>query len=304
MAKSQNLSTGPTSEEGKAISCQNSTKHGLTSVKLNTPEEQSLYDAMVVSLTEELNPQGMTEVNLVSDMAMIRIRLNRFDRAENALFFIEQDQKATPNELLHAMGIADYGLRSEISQKIESNANYLDEIDPKEKVWCHKLLNELDTKRPMPVDMQEEIRNHIFDECKLHNTSPEDILEFYASFRWRLEATPQIAKYDMPETDKDVEDANNFVEQELNKLLAHNLKSYLENKSSFHKKLADKQALLESVKEKLTIYTDALVPNQKELDRLYHYKTTLERQQSAKLSRLIQLQEFKLRKNSMKAINK
>ena len=98
MAKSHNLSTGPTSEEGKAISCQNSTKHGLTSVKLNTAEEQPLYDAMVASLTEELNPQGMTEVNLVSDMAMIRIRLNRFDRAENALFFIEQDQKATPNK--------------------------------------------------------------------------------------------------------------------------------------------------------------------------------------------------------------
>ena len=92
ITKSHNLSTGPTSEEGIAISCQNSTKHGLTSVKLNTAEEQSLYDAMVVSLTEELNPQGMTEVNLVSDMAMIRIRLNRFDRAENALFFIEQDQ--------------------------------------------------------------------------------------------------------------------------------------------------------------------------------------------------------------------
>jgi len=115
MTKSQNLSTGPTSEEGKAISCQNSTKHGLTSVKLNTQEEQSLYDAMVASLTEELNPQGMTEENLVSDMAMIRIRLNRFDRTENALFFIEQDQKATP-KLLHAMGIDDYGLRSEISQ--------------------------------------------------------------------------------------------------------------------------------------------------------------------------------------------
>ena len=170
-------------------------------------------------------------------------------------------------------------------------------------MWCHKLLNELDTKRPMPVDMQEEIRNHIFDECKLHNTSPEDILEFYGRFRWGLEATPQIAKYDIPETDKDVEETNIFVEQELNKLVAYNLKSYLENKSSFYKKLADKQALLESVKEKLTIYADALIPNQKELDRLYRYKTTLERQQSAKLSQLIQLQEIKLRKNSMKAIN-
>jgi len=75
MTKSQNLSTGPTSEEGKAISCQNSTKHGLTSVKLNTSEEQSLYDEMVTSLNEELNPQGMTEENLVSDMAMIRSAL-------------------------------------------------------------------------------------------------------------------------------------------------------------------------------------------------------------------------------------
>ena len=298
MAKSQNLSTGPTNEEGKAISCQNSTKHGLTSVKLNTPEEQSLYDAMVDSLNEEYNPQGLTEDILVSDIAMIRIRLNRFDRAENALFFIEQDQKATPNELLHAMGIDDYGLRSEISQKIEPNTNYLDEINPKEKAWCQKLLNALDTKRPMSIDIQEEIRSHILNECKLHNTSPEDILEFYGRFRWGLEATPQIPRYDKPETDKDVEDTNIFVEKELNKLVAYNLKRYLENKSSYYEKLAEKQALLESVKEKLSIYADALVPNQKELDRLYRYKTTLERQQSAKLSQLIQLQEIKLRKTA------
>jgi len=51
------------------------------------------------------------------------------------------------------MGIDDYGLRSEIAQKIKSNTNYLDEINPKEKAWCQKLLNELDTKRPMPVDL-------------------------------------------------------------------------------------------------------------------------------------------------------
>ena len=248
MAKSQNLSTGPTSEEGKAISCQNSTKHGLTSVKLNTTEEQSFYDAMVASLTEELNPQGMTEENLVSDMAMIRIRLNRFDRAENALFFIEQDKKGTPDGLLYVIGINDNGLRREMIKKIEGNTNYLDEINPKEKAWCQQLLNELDTKRPMPGDVQEEIRSHILDECKLHNTSPEDILEFYARFRWRLKATPQIPSYDLPETDKDAEETSIFVEQELNKLVAHNLKSYLENKSSYYEKLAEKQALLESVK--------------------------------------------------------
>ena len=45
----------------------------------------------------------MTKVNLVSDMAMIRIRLNWFDRAENALFFIEQDKiKQTDGYILRS----------------------------------------------------------------------------------------------------------------------------------------------------------------------------------------------------------
>ena len=60
---------------------------------------------MVASLTEEHNPKGLTEEILVSDIAMIRIRLNRFDMAENALFFIEQDQQASPDRLLNKIGI-------------------------------------------------------------------------------------------------------------------------------------------------------------------------------------------------------
>jgi len=70
---------------------------------LNTSEEQSLYDAMVASLTEELNPKGMTEENLVSDMAMIRIRLllqlgykNMRRRSEICAFMFE-DVKTLPN---------------------------------------------------------------------------------------------------------------------------------------------------------------------------------------------------------------
>ena len=61
MPDPQSLSTGPTSEEGKAVSSQNSTKHGLTSVKLNTPEEQTLYEAMVEMFTEDHNPKGDDE---------------------------------------------------------------------------------------------------------------------------------------------------------------------------------------------------------------------------------------------------
>ena len=66
---------------------------------------------MVALLTEELKPQEMTEVNLVSYMAMIRIRLNRFDRAENALLFIEQDKiKQTDGYILRSFK-CDLGVR-------------------------------------------------------------------------------------------------------------------------------------------------------------------------------------------------
>ena len=304
MAKSQNLSTGPTSEEGKAISCQNSTKHGLTSVKLNTAEEQFFYETMVELFTEEHNPQGLTEKILVSDLAMIRIRLNRFDKAENALFFIEQDKQATPEKLLYNMGISDYGLRSELIKKIENNTNYLGESDPKEEAWCKKLLSELDSKVPMPQATQDEIRKKIHDECKLHNTSPEDILEFYGRFRWGLEATPKIPSYDLPESENDAEETNAFVTKELNKITSYHLKSYLENKYAYFEKCIEKQKLLKTIKDKLNIYADAVLPNQKELDRLYRYKTTLERQYSAKLSQLIQLQEIKLNKHEAKVVNK
>jgi hypothetical protein len=43
---------------------------------------------MVASLTEEHNPNGLTEGILVSDMATMRIRLNRFDRAGKTLTVI------------------------------------------------------------------------------------------------------------------------------------------------------------------------------------------------------------------------
>ena len=304
MAKSQSLSTGPTSEEGKAVSRLNSTKHGLTSVKLNTAEEQTLYETMVELFTEEHNPQGLTEKTLVNDLAMIRIRLNRFDKAENALFFIEQDKQATPEKLLYAIGIDDRRLQNEIIKKLNNGSSYLDEQDPNQKEWCKKLLSELDSEVPMPLATQDEIRKNIHDECKMHNTSPEDILEFYADFRWGLKATPSIASYGQPESETEIESIKKFVNEELYKITAPKLKSYVVNKSSSFEKYIEKQKLLETIKDKLNIYADAVLPNQKELDRLYRYKTTLERQYSAKLSQLIQLQEIKLNKHKAKVVNK
>jgi len=68
------------------------------------------------------------------------------------------------------------------------------------------------------------------------------------------------------------------------------------------KNILTNQKTLESLRKMQALLHDAALPNQKELDRIYRYKTTLERQFSAKLSQLIQLQDIKERKAQLKAL--
>ena len=65
------LSTGPTSEAGKAASCQNNFRYGLTgnSFTVLDFEDQGQYDHVLVGLNSEHQPATMTESILVEKMA-------------------------------------------------------------------------------------------------------------------------------------------------------------------------------------------------------------------------------------------
>ena len=55
-------STGPRTEEGKARSAQNATKHGLTSRQfVIAPHQREEFDELQSSLLAELAPQGAVE---------------------------------------------------------------------------------------------------------------------------------------------------------------------------------------------------------------------------------------------------
>jgi hypothetical protein len=63
-------STGPKSEQGKATSCQNNFRHGLTGMFSVLPsEDQSQYDALLEGLRQEHQPSTLTEHLLVEKMA-------------------------------------------------------------------------------------------------------------------------------------------------------------------------------------------------------------------------------------------
>jgi hypothetical protein len=85
-AKSQ----GPTSPEGKARVSQNALRHGLTSKRVVLANENpAQWDSLVEALTEEWQPETLTEFDLLQDLAAARWRLCRVLDYEKSLMDLE-----------------------------------------------------------------------------------------------------------------------------------------------------------------------------------------------------------------------
>ena len=86
------LSTGPTTPEGKAISSQNAFQHGLRSGKvLFAVPDDSLLEAARDALIAEYQPRTATEWILIERMAVATLKLNCFEE-------LEQDWESRMNE--------------------------------------------------------------------------------------------------------------------------------------------------------------------------------------------------------------
>jgi hypothetical protein len=79
-------STGPKTVEGKQRSSLNALRHGLTGQIVVMPtEDLAAYRQHLKSFTDELNPKGVIEVNLVQSLADTSWRLNRVAALETNL---------------------------------------------------------------------------------------------------------------------------------------------------------------------------------------------------------------------------
>lgn len=83
-------STGPKSDEGKALVSQNALKHGLLSSQAILPWEDSRsLDELAKGLRSELHPNGELELLLVDRIASLVWRLRRAGKIETAILAIE-----------------------------------------------------------------------------------------------------------------------------------------------------------------------------------------------------------------------
>jgi hypothetical protein len=79
-------STGPKTSEGKQKSSLNALRHGLTGQIVVMPtEDLQAYQHHLKSFTDELNPKGVIETNLVQALADTSWRLNRVAALETNL---------------------------------------------------------------------------------------------------------------------------------------------------------------------------------------------------------------------------
>ena len=81
------LSTGPTSDIGKAKSCLNAVKTGLTGRTVLLPSEDAAeYERHIRAYEKELQPVGQIESDLVQSIADTTWRLSRIPALEMAIF--------------------------------------------------------------------------------------------------------------------------------------------------------------------------------------------------------------------------
>jgi hypothetical protein len=88
-------SHGPVTPEGRATSSGNSLRHGFTAKSVVLPtESQEDFLALLDSYTDQFDPQGGVEVDLVQTMAAARWRLQRICNIEAALLSTELVRRA------------------------------------------------------------------------------------------------------------------------------------------------------------------------------------------------------------------
>src|SRR5580698_8074109 len=114
-------STGPRTVAGKHRSSLNALRHGLTSQMVVMPtEDPQIYERHLKSFTDEYNPQGATEANLVQALADTAWRLNRVTAIEGTLLTEAADNQRFGKLESHLKALATLSLHSQrLSRQFE-----------------------------------------------------------------------------------------------------------------------------------------------------------------------------------------
>jgi len=106
---------GPTTKAGKKISSRNATNHGLIAKHWSNPVEQESYSALMSDHIKDYQPKTVKEHILIEKLADITTRLNRFHKAEDAIFALSHERAKASVYVVNSFEIDDEGILEELS---------------------------------------------------------------------------------------------------------------------------------------------------------------------------------------------
>lgn len=268
---------GPKTEKGKAIAAQNSLRHGLTAKGFISDSENAEHASLVQKLNEEYAPKGTIESILIEDLAMIRVQLARFKDVEAALFLNSQGAVQLARSLVDSLQISDDRIRQDLINAINSEENFIDAKHHRESKW----LSRLDESNIDDSELSEEIINIIKNELKIdcieRDIRPFELIDHLERQNTDPNAplcivrligvTPNSINLEKAERDTQLENISEL-----------QMRDYVSAKKVNNSKKITKQKLLDKALSQENALINAALPAPGELDRLYRYRTTLEKQ--------------------------
>jgi len=116
-------STGPKSEQGKAVSSQNAFKHGLYAKSLLIPgEDRADFEALRADLAAEHRPLGVTEELLVDEIAQHYWRMKRYRGLETEMYKAQsvEENGDVALDVANLVKCIDLGLFTSIQRALNS----------------------------------------------------------------------------------------------------------------------------------------------------------------------------------------
>ena len=276
---------GPKTKAGKKISSKNALKHGLTSVNLICPEEQSHYDFLLSELYKEYDPKTITEKLYISKIASLQIRLERLINAEQASIALEQKNVADGTVVLDSLDIdMDSKNQYVINQMAGLYEDESNEAEMKRSLQKSLLSNMSHLMGQAPISSYEIIQEHypflhlIFQIIALREKiiisdffkAPHYEQEKLAS---RIVAMDKITKEECLQVIKEKnvdprpnieEELQPFLEKLFRKLLNLNVAAWIDSE-------------YDNLKE---LHLQTAMPDPATMDRFMRYSTTLSNQLS------------------------
>jgi len=150
-------STGPRTEEGKARSSQNATKHGLCAKAiLLTSDDPTAFQRRLDSFLNEYQPQGPTEQQLVRTLANNSWHLDRVNRLEEALFTHADENLTLDSQMRSLTSLSTH--RHRLTRAFESTLKQLRQLQKERRseeqgrLWDASRLSALAEHKGLPYD--------------------------------------------------------------------------------------------------------------------------------------------------------